>query len=149
MSTSFDERNGRIAAHLLRVTLGLMYLAHSVVLKLATFGLTATVGYFVSLGLPAATAYLVLIAEIVGGALLVANIATRWVAIGLIPVLLGATWVHAGNGWVFTATGGGWEYPVFLIIVSLIVAAQAVARVSNQSQGRIRHQPHIATPKTA
>jgi len=25
-------------------------------------------------------------------------------------------WVHAGNGWVFTAPNGGWEYPAYLVI---------------------------------
>jgi putative oxidoreductase len=120
-----EERGRQGAATLLRVSLGTMYLAHSVVLKLATFGLSATVGYFTSLGLPPVTAYLVVIAEMTGGALLIANIATRWVALALIPILLGATWVHAANGWVFNANGGGWEYPAFLIVVSLVVAAHS------------------------
>jgi len=64
------------------------------------------------------------LAEVVGGALLILNIRTREVALALIPVLLGATWVHHANGWVFSNTGGGWEYPVFLIIVSAVVALQ-------------------------
>lgn len=38
---------------------------------------------------------------------------------------MGAMWVHAGNGWVFNAPNGGWEYPLFLIVISLVVAAQA------------------------
>jgi len=42
------------------------------------------------------------------------------VALALIPILLGATWVHIGNGWVFSAANGGWEYPVFLIAASLV-----------------------------
>jgi putative oxidoreductase len=40
------------ATFLLRVTLGIMYLSHSLVLKLATFGLAGTAGFFVSVGLP-------------------------------------------------------------------------------------------------
>jgi putative oxidoreductase len=44
------------------------------------------------------------------------------VALALIPILLGATWVHAGNGWAFSAANGGWEYPVFLIAASLLEA---------------------------
>ena len=47
---------------------------------------------------------------------------TRWVALALVPVLLGATWVHMGNGWVFSGANGGWEYPVFLIAVSFASA---------------------------
>jgi putative oxidoreductase len=59
--------------------------------------------------------------------LLLANVATGWAALALLPVLAGAFWVHAGNGWVFSANGGGWEYPLFLIVVSVVVALQAFA----------------------
>jgi putative oxidoreductase len=37
-------------------------------------------------------------------------------------VLLGATWAHAGNGWLFTAQNGGWEYPAFLTVAALVQA---------------------------
>lgn len=132
MSASIDKASasGRAtaaASALLRVSLGVMYLTHSVVLKLFTFGLAGTAGYFASLGLPPATAYLVFAAEAVGGVLLLANVATGWVSLALIPVLGGALWVHAGNGWVFSNAGGGWEYPLFLILVSVVVALQAFA----------------------
>jgi putative oxidoreductase len=115
------------AAALLRITLGVMFLTHSVVLKLLTFGLAGTASYFESIGLPGALAYVVFAAETVGGVLLLANLATGWVSLALVPILVGALWVHAGNGWVFSATGGGWEYPLFLIVVSAVVALQAFA----------------------
>ncbi len=38
----------------------------------------------------------------------------------LVPVLLAAAKVHLPNGWVFTAPGGGWEYPVFLAVASVV-----------------------------
>jgi putative oxidoreductase len=117
-----DSRTAPYAALLLRVTLGVMYIAHSLVLKYFTFGLAGTAQFFESLGLPGALAYLTFWAELIGGVLLVAGIGTRFVALALIPVLLGATWVHAGNGWVFSAANGGWEYPVFLIAASLVLA---------------------------
>jgi len=110
------------AALILRVSLGLMYVAHSLILKYLTYGWDGTVQFFVSLGLPAVTAYLTFWGELVGGALLIAGLGTRWVSLLLIPVLAGATWVHAGNGWVFSAANGGWEYPVFLIVVSVLAA---------------------------
>ena len=47
---------------------------------------------------------------------------TRIVALALVPVLIGATWVHSGNGWLFTSPNGGWEYPAFWT-VALIVQA--------------------------
>jgi len=127
MSASLLDKGNAAAAALLRISLGVMYLTHSIVLKVFTFGFAGTAGYFASLGLPSATAYVVIAAEAVGGVLLLANIRTGWVSLALLPVLLGALWVHAGNGWVFSAAGGGWEYPLFLIVVSVAVALQAFA----------------------
>jgi len=112
-----------------------MFIAHSVVLKYFTFTLAGTAQYFVSIGLPAFLAYVVFALEAVGGVLLVFGIRTRWVALGLVPVLLGATWAHLGNGWVFDAPNGGWEYPVFLIVISLVVAAQANGSSRSPSGG--------------
>lgn len=108
---------------LLRVSLGVMYLAHSVVLKLLTFGLAGTAGYFTSIGLPGWLAYLTFAAEAAGGVMLVLGIQARWVALALIPALAGAIiWAHGVNGWVFTAPGGGWEYPLYLIVLSVAQA---------------------------
>lgn len=124
----------RAGATLLRVSLGIMFIAHSVVLKYFTFTLAGTAQYFASIGLPAFLAYVVFALEAVGGVLLVLGIRTRWVALALIPVLIGATWAHIGNGWVFNAPNGGWEYPLFLIVISLVVAAQAAGRASARQQ---------------
>ena len=112
-----------LAAFMLRVSLGIMYLAHSVLLKVLTFGLAGTAGFFVSIGLPAWLAYVTIAAEAIGGILLVLGLQTRLVAVALIADLAGAIiWVHAQNGWVFSAKGGGWEYPAFLIVASVAVA---------------------------
>lgn len=123
-----DINPQQAGATLLRIALGLMFIAHSVVLKYFTFTLAGTAQYFASIGLPSWLAYVVFLLEAVGGALLVLGVQTRWVALGLLPVLLGAGWVHVGNGWVFSAQNGGWEYPAFLIVISLVVALQAQAR---------------------
>jgi putative oxidoreductase len=42
------------------------------------------------------------------------------VAFALVPVLLGALWVHSGNGWLFSAKGGGWEFPLFLTMAAIV-----------------------------
>ena len=100
-------------ALLLRVTLGALFLAHAG-LKLFVFTPAGTAGFFASLGLPAPLAYLTILAEVAGGAALIAGLWTRWVALAMLPVLLGAiATVHAANGFWFTAPGGGWEYPAF------------------------------------
>ena len=31
---------------------------------------------------------------------------------------IGALWAHSGNGWVFSSANGGWEYPLYLIVLS-------------------------------
>jgi putative oxidoreductase len=120
---TIDTRLAPYAALTLRVTLGVMYLAHSVILKLMTFGLPGTADFFFKVGLPGWLAYVTFAAEAAGGVLLVLGIWSRWVAVSLLLPLLGAiVWVHGANGWVFTAPGGGWEYPAFLIAVSVVLA---------------------------
>jgi putative oxidoreductase len=116
-----NTRNAELAASVLRIGLGTMYLAHSIGLKLMTYGLPGTAAFFVSVGLPGWLAYLTFTAEALGGVLLILGIKARWVALTLMPALLGAIiWVHAGNGWVFTARNGGWEYPAFLLLASVV-----------------------------
>ena len=68
-----------------------------------------------------ATGYVTFAAEALGGSLLILGVQTRWIAIALTPALFGAIiWVHGANGWVFTAPNGGWEYPAFLLIASVV-----------------------------
>lgn len=134
-----DTRTAPYAATVLRLSLGVMYIAHSLILKHFTYTLSGTVQFFESLGLPAALAYATFWGELAGGVLLVAGIASRWVALALLPVLAGAAWVHAGNGWVFSAPDGGWEYPLFLIVVSLVVALLGDGRYALANVLKIRN----------
>lgn len=93
-------------------------MAHSVVLKLMTFGLPGTAVFFRSVGLPDWLAYLTFVSELVGGIMLVLGVHARVAAAALAPFLIGAlVTVHAGNGWVLTSTGGGWEYPAYLTVL--------------------------------
>jgi len=116
------ERTTAYGALVLRLALGTMFIAHAG-LKYFVFTLPGTAQFFQSLGLPGGLAYLTFGAELAGGVLILAGVYTRWVAAVLIPILVGATWAHAGNGWVFTAASGGWEYPAFLTFAA---AAQAL-----------------------
>jgi putative oxidoreductase len=50
------------------------------------------------------------------------GIQTRWVALALSPILIGAIWAHAGNGWLFASTDGGWEYPLYLFVLCIAQA---------------------------
>lgn len=109
-------------AALLRISLGVAALAHGLFLKVFVFGVAGTVGFFESIGYPALFAYLVMFGEIAGGIALITGIYARSAALLMVPILIGAALQHAPNGWVFSATGGGWEYPVFWAAASLASA---------------------------
>jgi putative oxidoreductase len=117
-----DRQTAPYGALVLRVSLGVMFLAHSLYLKLVVFTLPGTVKFFESVGLPALATHLTIVVEAAGGLMLVAGFRTRYAAIALLPVLLGATWVHWRNGWLFTNAGGGWEYPLFLAAATVAQA---------------------------
>jgi putative oxidoreductase len=110
-----------IAALLLRLGLGTMFIAHGL-LKVMVFTLPGTVGFFEQVGFPGWLAYIVTFAEIGGGILLIAGIRVTLVSVALLPVLLGALYVHWGAGWVFNSPNGGWEYPAFLALASVVQA---------------------------
>lgn len=110
------------AALLLRLSLGGLFLAHAA-LKLFVFTPAGTAGYFGSLGLPPALAYVTMAAEILGGVALLLGVWTRWAALLLIPILAGAiATVHGPAGFFFNNPKGGWEF-LALWIVALVVQA--------------------------
>ena len=120
------------AALVLRIALATMFIAHAM-LKYAVFTLPGTVKFFESIGLPGPLAYVTFFAELIGGTLILAGVGTRWAALVLVPILLGATWAHAGNGWVFNAPNGGWEYPAFLTVSAIAVALLGAGAYSARS----------------
>ena len=103
---------------LLRIALGGMFLSHGMI-KVLVFTLPGTAAFFASVGFPAFTAYLVVPAEVLAGIALILGFRTRLVALATIPLLLGALSVHVGNGWLFSAPKGGWEYPLYLVVLSV------------------------------
>lgn len=114
--------NADLAATILRVSMGAMFLAHAW-LKFAIFTPAGTMTYFESLGLPGGLAWLVMLAELAGGIALILGVATRWVALALVPVILGSIYTpHGAAGFFFSNPGGGWEFPAFWA-VALIAQA--------------------------
>ena len=134
-----DPRTAPYAAFLLRAALGAMFIAHAL-LKILLFTPAGTAGFFASIGLPGWLAYPVMGVELIGGVLLVAGIQTRAVALALLPVLIGATWAHAANGWLFSNEHGGWEYPLLLTVVALVQALLGDGAYSAGALLARRHQ---------
>lgn len=105
---------------ILRTSLAAVLLAHSLYLKLVVFTLAGTAQFFGSIGLPEVLAYFVFLVEAVAGVALLLGFKTRFFSALVIPILLGATWAHSTNGWLFTNTGGGWEYPLLLSLMAVV-----------------------------
>lgn len=117
-----DSRTAPYASLLLRLALGILFLAHFS-LKFFVFTPAGTAKFFASLGLPGGLAYLTMAIELVGAIALILGIYSRIVAIVLIPILLGAIFtVHGPAGFFFTNPNGGWEFPAFWIVGLLALA---------------------------
>lgn len=105
---------------LLRLALGTMWIAHAV-LKPLVFTFAGTAQFFESLGIPGALVLPVFTLEIATGIALVFGVYARQAALLSLPIMLTVVWVHLPNGWVHTAAGGGWEYPLFLAAMSVVL----------------------------
>ncbi|MDC1249737.1 DoxX family protein [Planktomarina sp.] len=110
-----------IGVSLLRIHFGIILLAHGW-LKVYVFSIAGTVGYFSSIGLPPIIAYLVIFGELVGGLALILGIQTRLAAALTVPIVFGAAVMNGGNGWLHSASGGGWEYAASLTVIAVSLA---------------------------
>jgi len=116
-----ESRAVTAGATLLRLSLGAMWISHAW-FKITAFGVAGFAGWLDSLGLPGFMAGPVIALELIGGVLVLTGFYARYVSIALLPILAVATWVHAPNGLIFSNANGGWEYPVFLMVASVIQA---------------------------
>ena len=108
---------------LLRIILGVVFLAHGSQKVLGIFGgygLSATAGYFEqTLHIPAALAYVASFTEFLGGIFILAGFLTKVFSLGLvINMLVAILAVHIGNGFFNPA---GFEYPLTLLVIALIL----------------------------
>jgi len=118
-----DKKLAPYGALLLRVSMGVLFLLHGLYLKAFVNGMAGTGKYFTSLGLPDWFAWVVMLFESVGGLALILGVYARWVAVFLGVHLLFAAYLgHGANGWLFTAEGGGYEYPLFWAIACFTLA---------------------------
>lgn len=116
-----DASTGPYAALVLRLALGILFLAHGL-LKLLALKPAGAYGYFKSLGLPGWLAYVTMACELAGAAALILGIVPRYVALLLIPLILGTiVTVHGRNGWMFSSKDGGWEFPAFWAVALFVL----------------------------
>jgi putative oxidoreductase len=113
-----DSRLAPYGVFALRAALGIMFIAHAY-LKYAVFTVPGFEGFLGTVGLPTFLAWPIILAELIGGIAILSGFYGRLASLALLPVLLGALFVHAPNGWVFNAPNGGWEYPAFLALAAL------------------------------
>jgi len=113
-----DEIYGTTGAMLLRLGLGVMWIAHAL-LKWFVFTIPGFAGWLESQGIPAFMAWPVFLLELTGGVMILIGFYGRYVSAILVPTMLVAAWTHVSNGWLHTSAGGGWEYPMFLVIASI------------------------------
>jgi len=104
----------------LRYALGLMWLAHAG-LKYLVYGVAGTAAFLESQHLPSAMAWPLILAELLLAVVLVSGWYVRQFALLGGLILAGACWVHWPLGWVFTAQGGGWEYPALLLFLHVLL----------------------------
>jgi len=131
-----DLQTAPYAALLLRWSLGVMFIAHAF-LKWRVYTMPVTAANFRSIGLPGWLAYVVTTAELIGGGCLIVGLAPRYVALLLVPLIVGTiTTVHGKNGWPFSNKGGGWEFPAFwaaALVVQFLVGDGAWTLVRSPS----------------
>jgi putative oxidoreductase len=130
-----DDITAPYAVLFLRWCLGALFIAHAM-LKLRVYKIPGTVAFFESLGLPGWFAYATIAAELGGAALLILGIYPRYVALLLVPLMLGTIiTVHGKKGWLFTNKDGGWEFPAFW------AAALLVVFLAGDGAGTLVHSP--------
>jgi putative oxidoreductase len=105
-------------ALVLRIFLGVIYMAHAylVIFKIGFPGGLIAFNRSVGIPLPEVAAWYLVLAQGLGGLLLVLGILVRWAALANIPVMVGAIWfVHAGQGFFIFGGKIGYEYTLFLL----------------------------------
>ena len=129
MLSSIFRTSDDIGAFVARITLGVVMLPHGLQKLLGLFGgagFSGTVEFFVSSGIPAFVAILIIIGESFGAIGLIAGFLSWLAALGITVIMLGAiVTVHLQNGffmnWGGTAAAEGFEYHLLTVGLGLIV----------------------------
>jgi putative oxidoreductase len=120
----------------LRLALAIVMFPHGAQHLLGWFGgygFSGTMEFFGSMGMPSPISALVILLEFFGPIFLVLGLATRWVALGLSAIMLGAiVTVHGQYGffmnWFGAQKGEGFEYHLLVIGIGLALLAAGSGR---------------------
>ncbi|WP_338450344.1 DoxX family protein [Niallia oryzisoli] len=114
-------KNVEVGALILRVVLGITFFVHGLVKFQG--GIENTVGWFASIGLPGALAYVVAIIELVGGLALIIGLGSRVVSALLALLMIGATLkVKLAMGFLGNGQGAGYELDLALLAMAVFIA---------------------------
>jgi putative oxidoreductase len=119
----------------LRFVLGIVIFPHGFQKVFGDQGLSGTIGFFSSLGIPVVFGYLAVAAEFLGSLGLILGLLTRVAAFGIACNMVVAVYmVHWGNGffmnWGGTQKGEGYEYHVLAVGIALVLMFAGGGRLS-------------------
>ncbi len=157
LHTSRDE-----ATAVLRIVLGMVFIAHGAQLLLGWFGgpgLEGAIGYFTGvLGIPWFVAVLVIVAQFFGGLGLIVGLLSRIAAAGIALVMVGAiVTVHAQVGffmnWFGQMSAGaeGWEFHLLAVAMAVVVVIRGSGAFSldRRLADRLRRSESLAPKRAA
>jgi putative oxidoreductase len=134
----FIHTDADTGAFIARLALAIVFIPHGSQKLLGLFGgegFMATMARFTSTGMPAALAFLVIMAESLGAIALLMGFIGRFMAFSIGLVMLGAILlVHLQNGffmnWFGTHKGEGFEYHLLAIGLALVVMVKGSGKYS-------------------
>ena len=126
----------QVVAAIMRVVIGILFVFHGV--DKFQMGLGNVEGWFSSIGIPGFLAYVVAIAELVGGILLIIGLFTRYVSGLLIVILVGAIFsAKLSVGVLGNGQMAGYELDLAFILVLLhLVVAEPLFAVDRLIAGK-------------
>jgi putative oxidoreductase len=114
---------------LMRVVLGILFLAHGISKFQMGLGNVAT--WFGSIGVPGFLAYIVAVFELVGGILLIVGLFTRYVSALFVIMLIGAIFtVKLSAGLLGNSQSPGYELDLGFMLVAIYLVISDAAPLS-------------------
>jgi len=147
-----------IATAILRLVLGVVFFAHGAQKMLGWFGgfgFSGTMGYFTgAMHIPAALAFLAIVAEFFGGLGLILGFLTRIAAFGIAANMVVAVgMVHRAFGffmnWTGTQKGEGIEYHMLVLAITVFLIIRGAGALSVDRAITIASPSQAAQPRMA